>query len=95
MYSCPKSLTLALALLCLPTNILASPQKSPGKVKPEPAPTSHVLRIIPTRVTVFYSYRDKKTGQLHPMAMVSKTVTVKVVKPEPKNPHPNKSHRKG
>ena len=45
------------------------------------------MRVIPVRVTMFYSLKDKKTGETDsPMSAVSKTVKVKVVKPNKTRP---------
>ena len=75
-------------LACLPLSAVAAPPKRPPAVKvgkkPPPkrraAPQGRLLRTLNTRVTAFYSFKDKKKGRIHPMAAVSEALTVKVVK---------------
>ena len=89
MYPFLRGGVLCLALLWLPESLFAAPAKpshatkAAGKRagKHTPVLKGRLIRTLPARVTVFYSFKDKKTGKLHPMATVSKTVMVKVVKP--------------
>ncbi len=92
MHSAVKLPALLLALAWLPAGTVAAPPKHPPtaqtKKKPKIVPHGRLIRIIPTRVTVFYSFKNKKTGKLYPMAAVSRTLKIKVVKPvKRKSPH--------
>ena len=49
--------------------------------KPKPVPKGRLVRVLPVRVTMFYSIKDKKTGALTHLSAVSRTLKVKVVKP--------------
>ena len=82
MHCFARRLALWLALLWLPTGLMAAPHKPPAtpaktRKKPKVIPHGPLIRIIPTRVTVFYSFKDKKTGRIYPKKTTSKPLKVK------------------
>ena len=85
MHYAVRSSTLLLALLWLPVGAAAAhktrhPVAAHHKT-PKLIPKGRLARVIPVRVTLFYSLKDKKTGALTHLAAVSRTLKVKVIKP--------------
>ena len=99
MPSASRLIPLGLALVGLFAGVGPAAAKPPraGQAihRPKPVLKGRLIRTVPARVTMFYSFKDKKTGRLHPMAAVSKTVVVKVVKPSAGKAHPGRPRRKG
>ncbi|MBV9851386.1 MAG: hypothetical protein JO250_17085 [Armatimonadetes bacterium] len=52
------------------------------------------MRLIPTQVTISYSFKNKKTGKIIPMRTTSKPLVLKVVKPAKGKPRLDKSRRR-
>jgi len=70
------------------------PAKPKAKGKPKPILKGRLVRLIPTQVTISYSFKNKKTGKIIPMRTTSKPLVLKVVKPAKGKPRLDKSRRR-